>query len=400
MKESLAVFIAAAFLAGVIGLAASAAEVLAQDSTSALIARVEGRQSPNRQGLDPFTLQEVMQKYQVPGVSVAVIKNFEIHWAKGYGVADAETGLPVEPHTLFQAASISKPVTAMAVLKAVEEGRVSLDADINEMLQSWKVSHGEFTQTLPVTPRALLSHTSGADDGFGFPGYHPAQLRPTLVQILAGEKPSNVGPVLFARPPFTAFKYSGGGTTIMQLAMIETLGKPFAEIMQHYVLDPLGMVDSTYEQPLPSAREARAARAHSAQGKAMDVKWHVYPEQAAAGLWTTPSDLARFVIEIQRAQHAPAGRVLSQAMARQMVTPVGVGPFTVGLVLDKHGEGWYVSHSGGNWGFQGYLVGHVRKGYGVIVMTNSDSGNPVVHEIKARVAAAYGWDSLDKPIPR
>jgi CubicO group peptidase (beta-lactamase class C family) len=136
MKESHAVFMAAALLAGVIVLAASAAEVLAQESLSALIARIEGRQSPDRQGLDAFTLQEVMQKYRVPGVSVVVIKNFEIHWAKGYGVADAETGLPVDPHTLFQAASISKPVTAMAVLKAVQEGRVSLDADINEMLKS------------------------------------------------------------------------------------------------------------------------------------------------------------------------------------------------------------------------------------------------------------------------
>ena len=132
----------------------------------------------------------------------------------------------------------------------------------------------------------------------------------------------------------------------------------------------------------------------------MDAKWHVYPEQAAAGLWTTPSDLARFVIEIQRALHASAGRVLSQAMAREMVIPVGVGPFAVGLVVAKRGEGWYVNHSGGNWGFQCELVAHVRKGYGVIVMTNSDSGRPVVDEIEARGAAAYGWDSLDKPIPR
>jgi CubicO group peptidase (beta-lactamase class C family) len=186
---------------------------------------------------------------------------------------------------------------------------------------------------------------------------------------------------------------------IMQLALTDTLGKPFAEIMQEYVLAPLGMVDSTYEQPLPSAREARAARAHSAQGRAMDAKWFVYPEQAAAGLWTTPSDLARFVIEIQRALRGPTGHVLSQAMAREMVTPVGVGPFAVGLMVDKRGEGWYLSHGGSNWGFRCDLVAHVRKGYGVIVMTNSDSGTIVVDEIQARVAAAYGWDSLDKPIP-
>jgi CubicO group peptidase (beta-lactamase class C family) len=132
----------------------------------------------------------------------------------------------------------------------------------------------------------------------------------------------------------------------------------------------------------------------------MDAKWHVYPEQAAAGLWATPSDLARFVIEIQQALRSSAGRVLSQAMAREMVTPVGVGPFAVGLVVDQRGEGWYVSHGGNNWGFRCHLMAHVRKGYGVIVMTNSDSGSTVINEIAARVAAAYAWDPLNKPAPR
>lgn len=391
---------AATLLAAAIFFAASVGGVLAQESTSALIARIEGRQSPERQGLDAFTLQEVMRKYRVPGVSVAVVKDFAIHWAKGYGLADVDTGLPVDPQTLFQAASISKPVTAMAVLKVVEEGRIALDGDINERLTSWQIPQGEFRQAKPVTPRALLSHTSGASDGFGFPGYDPSEPQPTLVQILKGEHPSNVGPVLFDRPPFAAYKYSGGGVTIMQLAMIDTLRKPFADIMKEYVLDPLHMGDSTYEQPLPAVREAKAARAHSGQGRPMNVKWHVYPEQAAAGLWTTPSDLARFVIEIQQGLRAVAGRVLSPAMAREMVTPVGVGPFAVGLVVDKRGEGWYVSHGGSNWGFRCGLVAHVRKGYGVIVMTNSDSGGAVINEIEARVAAAYGWDSLDKPIPR
>jgi CubicO group peptidase (beta-lactamase class C family) len=400
MKTPHSILVAAAILAGIVLFGERRTGVHAQDSSSEIIARIEGRQLPNRQGLDPFTLQEAMQKFRVPGVSIAVIKDFEIHWAKGYGVADVETGLPVEPGTLFQAASISKPVAAMAVLKAVQDGRFSLDADINSLLKSWKVPQSEFTKATPVTLRALLSHTSGAGDGFGFPGYHPSQPLPTLVQILAGEKPSNVGPVLFERPPFTAFKYSGGGITILQLAMVDTLGKPFAEFMGEQVLDPLGMRDSTYEQPLPSAREAKAARAHSGQGKSMDAKSHVYPEQAAAGLWTTPSDLARFVTEIQRAVRGPAGRVLSYATAREMVTPVGVGPFAVGLTVDKRGEGWYFSHGGSNWGFRCDLLAHTRKGYGVVVMTNSDSGGAILNEIEARVASAYSWDSLDKPIPR
>jgi CubicO group peptidase (beta-lactamase class C family) len=378
-----------------------------QDSSDALIARIEARQTPNRQGLDPLTLEEVMQRFKVTGVSVAVLKDFKVHWAKGYGVADVETGKPVETTTMFQAASISKPVAAMAFLTMVQQGRVSLDDDVNKTLKSWKVPQSDLTIATPVTFRSLLSHTSGAGDGFGFPGYDPAQPRPTIVQILNGEKPSNVGPVFFERPPLTAFKYSGGGLTIVQQAMMDVAGtvnasgKSFAEIMRTSVLDPLSMGDSTYEQPLPADREAKAARAHNGQGRSMGAKWHIYPEQAAAGLWTTPSDLARFAIEIQQTlRTATAGRVLSPALAREMVTPVGVGPFAVGLTIEKRGEGWYFSHGGSNWGFRCNLVAHVRKGYGVVVMTNADSGSAVASEIEARVAAAYGWDSLDKPVPR
>ncbi|MGH9314751.1 MAG: serine hydrolase domain-containing protein [Vicinamibacterales bacterium] len=400
MRESHSLVSAAALLFGLLVLTETSHDAAVQDGSAALIARIEARQSPNRQGLDPYTIQELMQKLRITGVSVAVIKDSEIHWAKGYGVADVESGRPVERDTMFQAASISKPVTAMAVLKAVQDGRLSIDVDVNQILKSWKVPQSELTRTRPVTLRSLLSHTSGADDGFGFPGYAPSQPRPTVPQILVGEKPSNVGAVLFARPPFAGFKYSGGGFTIVQLAVMDHLGKPFAEIMQSSVLDPLEMKDSTYEQPMPAAREAKAARAHSGQGRAMDANWHVYPEQAAAGLWTTPSDLARFAIEVQRALDGPKGRVLSQALAREMITPTGVGGFAVGLGIEKRAEGWYFTHGGSNWGFRCSLVAHVRKGNGVVVMTNSDSGGAILSEIESRVASAYGWDSLDKPIPR
>jgi CubicO group peptidase (beta-lactamase class C family) len=244
-----------------------------------------------------------------------------------------------------------------------------------------------------------MSHTSGADDGFGFPGYDPAAPRPTVVQILNGEKPSNVGPVRFARRPYTGQKYSGGGVEVMQLALTDLTGKPFAELMREKVLEPLGMTNSSYEQPPSEAMSERTSRAHDGQGKGMGAKWHVYPEQAAAGLWTTPSDLARFAIDVQVAYRGGKGQVLSQATAREMIAPTGVGPFAVGFSVDKRGEGWYFSHSGGNWGFLCDLLAHVRKGYGVAVMTNG-SNFQIITEIEARVAAAYGWDTLDKPIPR
>jgi CubicO group peptidase (beta-lactamase class C family) len=336
----------------------------------------------------------------VPAVSIAVIKDFKIHWAKAYGVADVESGQAADTGTAFQAASISKPVFAMAVVKLAQDGRLSLDADVNTYLRSWRVPASQHTREQPVTLRSLLSHTSGADDGFGFPGYEPAAPRPTLVQILNGESPSNVGPVRFARAPYAGAKYSGGGLTLAQLAVMDVTGRPFAEIMRDVVLAPSGMSNSSFEQPMSETFARRAARAHNGAGRRMGAPWHVYPEQAAAGLWTTPSDLARFAIEVQRANRGPKGAVLTQVSAREMLAPVGVGGFAVGLGLAQRGEGWYFSHGGSNWGFRGNLLAHVRKGYGVVIMTNGDAGVPVINEIEARVAAAYNWDSLDKPIPR
>ena len=388
-------------LAVICAIAAAPLLVAADVSSPAeMMARIEGSQTPNRQGLDPLTLQQVMDRFHVPGVGVAVIKDFEIHWAKGYGTADVEARTRVDTDTLFQAASISKPVAAMAAMRAVQDGHFGLDDDINTLLKSWKLPDSQFTRGHPVTPRSLMSHTSGLGDGFGFPGYHPSAPRPTLVEILNGSKPSNVGPVFMERPPFTAAKYSGGGVTLMQLAMADVLGRPYADMMQEVVLRPIGMTNSTYEQPLPAARDPHAARAHNGGGRAMDAKWHVYPELAAAGLWTTPTDLAKFAIEIQKTALGRSSRVLSRASVLEMLTPVGVGDYGVGLGLSKLGQGWYFGHGGSNWGFQCDLLVHRVKGYGVAVMTNGDNGRPVINEIRDRVAAAYGWDSLDKAVLR
>jgi len=370
---------------------------VAQDST-AQIARVEGPQSPNRQGFDPYTIPEIMKRFHIPGVSMVVEHDFQVQWTKTYGVADVVTNAPVAADTLFQAASISKPTTAFAVLRAVEAGRVSLDENVNKYLKSWKVPENEYTRG-GVTLRALLSHTSGTADGFGFPGYNPTAPLPTLEQILEGKPPSNVGPVFWARPPFAAYEYSGGGIVIVQMVLQDVYGKPFAEIMEDMVLRPIGMTSSTYQQPLPPAQDKFAARAHDNDGKAMDTKWHVYPEQAAAGLWTTPTDLAKLGIELQKALKGES-KLLTHATALEMVAPTGTGPFAIGFSIENKGQGWYFTHSGGNWGFRCHLLMHRLKGYGIVVMTNSDSGGQILEEIESRVAAAANWDTLDKAVPR
>lgn len=385
-----------ALIAGVAAVLFSVGQ--AQEPIATQIARVEAAQSPNRQGFDPYTIQEMMKLFHVPGVSIAVVRDFKVQWTKTYGAADVVTDAPVTQETRFQAASISKPVTAFAVLRAVDSGKLSLDEDVNNYLKSWKVPVNEYTEG-GVTLRALLSHTSGTGDGFGFPGYNPSAKLPTLEQVLDGKPPSNVGPVFWERPPFTAQKYSGGGIEIVQVVLQDAYGKPFAEIMQELVLGPVGMANSTYEQPLPATADQSAARAHDKDGKVMDAKWHVYPEQAAAGLWTTPTDLAKLGIEVQKALRGES-KLLSRRTALEMVAPTGTGPFAIGFAIEKRGEGWYFVHDGSNWGFRSDLAMHRLKGYGIVVMTNSDSGGQIISAIEARVAAAANWDSLDKPVPR
>lgn len=379
---------------------AVAASLSAQTAPDAFIAAIERPQAGRDGELAPLSLEAAMQAVGVPGMSVAVIRDFEIHWSRGYGTADVLTGAPARAETLFQAASISKPVTAMAVLKAVQDGRLNLDEDVNRYLTSWKVPVSEYTASQPVTLRGLLSHSSGMDDGFGFPGYKPSAAVPTPLQILTGAPPSNVKAVVMGRPPLTAHKYSGGGVTLVQLLLTDVFKRSFADLMRDTVLAPIGMSHSDFDQPLSHERDRTAARGHDRSGKARDVKWHVYPELAAAGLWTTAPDLARFGIELQLALLGKSNRGLSRAMATEMATPVGVGPFAIGMQIGKRGEGWYLSHGGSNWGFQCVLIVHKLKGYGIAAMTNSDSGGRLISELQERVAAAYKWDMLDKPLRR
>jgi len=350
--------------------------------------------------IDAAVIDQLLKQFNVPGVSIAVIKDFKIDWARGYGLADVDAGTPVTADTLFQAASISKTVAAMTSMRAVQDGRFTLDQDVNTILKSWQLPGGEFTKDRPVTPRGLMSHTSGTGDGFGFPGYAPGAPLPTLVQIADGLPPSNRPQVRLERAPLTGFKYSGGAVTIQELALTEAVGKPLVELARDWVLNPIGMTHSTFEQPLPVSRETQAARAHNRQGARMGDPWHVYPEHAAAGLWTTPTDLAKFLIEVQQTLAGQSTRVLSRAMMLEMVTPVGVGPYAVGFSVEKRGEGWYFGHGGSNWGFQCAMLAHRLKGYGIVIMTNGDNGGALMQAIRSRVEQAYQWDALDKPIPR
>jgi CubicO group peptidase (beta-lactamase class C family) len=332
--------------------------------------------------LDKFDFAARMAALHVPGASIAIIDGYRIVWAKGFGAG-------ITPETRFQAASISKPVAAMAALKLVEQGKLSLDEDVNVKLKSWKVPENEFTKQDKVTLRRLLSHSAGLTV-HGFAGYDVSAPLPTLPQILDGAKPANSAPVRVDIKPGTVSRYSGGGITVMQLLMTDVTGTPFPQLMESMVLSKVGMRRSTYQQPLPDALKREAAVGHDQNGKAIQGDWHVYPEMAAAGLWTTPSDLAQFAIELQLSRQGKANHVLSRDMTNQMLTRQ-ISDVGLGIMLVGHGDMEQFDHGGSNEGFKCLMRATMNTGQGVVIMTNGDQGGKLADEIQKAVAAEYHW---------
>ncbi len=363
--------------------AENAAHIRRIEQSAAVVPQVEGK--------PPITLSlsDLMEKFKVPGLSIAVIDNFQIVWAKGYGVISPDSKAPLTTKTLFQAGSISKPVAATAALHMVEQGKLALDENVNDKLKTWKVPDNEFTQTEKVTLRRLMSHTAGLTV-HGFPGYGVDAPLPTIVQVLNGEKPANTAPIRVDIVPGTKFRYSGGGVTIEQLLMMDVGGKPFPVLLRETVLDKIGMADSSYEQPLPASRAAATAGGAYRDGKPVQGKWHIYPEMAAAGLWTTPTDLAHFAIEIALSKNGRSNRVLSQKITKDMLTPV-LEESGLGFFIDKQNPGQF-GHNGADEGFQALLTMNADTGKGVVIMADSDNGISVANFLLHSVAKEYAWN--------
>jgi CubicO group peptidase (beta-lactamase class C family) len=330
-------------------------------------------------------LTERMNFYHVPGVSIALIDGGKIDWARGYGLTSSNGGKPVDAETPFQAASISKHVAAMVALHLVDEGKLSLDEDVNLKLRSWKVPENEFTKTEKVTLRRLLNHSAGLTV-HGFPGYEAGKPVPTLVELLDGKPPANTEAIRVDVTPGTIWRYSGGGYEVMQELVLDVSGeKSLPKLAKEFVLGPLGMTHSTYEQPLPKESEGNAATAHDGKGRPLDGKYHTYPEMTAAGLWTTPSDLARVVLELQT-----GGHVLKPATQREMLTKV-LGDYGLGLSLAETDGQKSFSHGGSNAGFQCMMFAYLTGGRGAVVMTNGDGGGALADEILRSIATEYNW---------
>jgi CubicO group peptidase (beta-lactamase class C family) len=337
------------------------------------------------------TLAERMAEMHVPGVSIVVVHNGVIEWAQAFGVQRLN-GSPVTSATLFQAGSISKPLAAMAALHLVQQGKLALDTDVNAKLTTWKIPPSAAAPDAVVTLRELLTHTAGFNV-HGFPGYAANAPVPTLVQVLNGEKPANTDPIRLESPPGKEPRYSGGGYTVMQQLLLDVAKEPFPILLHDTVLAPIGMTHSTYEQPLPVELRAMAATPYSDDGTAVAGGAHTYPEMAAAGLWTTPSDLARYMIENQRSLQGKANHVLSRELTEEMVAR-GLGLQIGGSVSNP-----YFSHGGVNEGFESLFAAYEHNGDGAVVMTNAEGGLRLASEIMSSIAVTYDWPDF-RPVVR
>jgi CubicO group peptidase (beta-lactamase class C family) len=349
------------------------------------IARVENglREAVAVRGAPARTMRllDRMRDLHVPGVSIAVIDHGRIAWARAYGVADVETGRPVTPATLFQAASISKPVAAVVAVRS----KVDLDADVNQRLRGWRVPDSPLTAQHPVTVRALLSHTAGVSDG-GLAGYPATASCPTLPQEL--EKAA------IESEPGSRYAYSSLGYGVLQQVLVDTTGRPFDALARAKVFAPLGMRDSLFAATLPAALAPRAAKGYAMDGAPVAGGWHCYPEEAAAGLWTTATDLARFAIALQDRSHA----FLDRQQRAALLTPVR-SDYGLGFELGHAGREPAFHHSGANAGYKAQLWAYTRTGQGAVILTNGDFGATLIEELMRAIATEYGWEDW-RPIER
>ena len=342
------------------------------------------------------TLQERMAYYHTPGVSVAVVNNFAIEWARGFGVQEAGGHRRITTATRFQAASVSKPTFAVAVMRLVERGDISLDEDVNNYLTSWKVpAVGDWHPR--ITLRELFGHSAGFTVD-GFLGYAQSQRVPTLVQVLDGLPPANSPPVRMDMLPGMQYRYSGGGVSIAQLAVEDRTGRKLPALARELIFDRLDMRRSGYDQPLRDTNDV--ATGHYWMARPLSGHWHTYPELAAAGLWTTPSDLAKLGISLQRALRGDVDQVLTPQAAREMVTrqPIRGDKIGISFFLAGESDSARFEHTGSNEGFLTEFVMYVRGGWGAVVMMNSSEGFALTAEITRAIAREYGWpDFLGVP---
>ena len=384
-----------AYLFSLIFLAACSApqDEPVEPSPDARLARIENGLAPGFQikGQDrvTFNIEERLAELNIPGLSVAFVANGDIEWQRAYGMADIAENRPMRTDTMLLAGSISKPVAALRAHQLAEEGIFDLDENVNSYLTSWQVPDNEFTQTEKVTTRRILNHTAGLTV-WGFPGYDNGDEIPSVVGVLDGI--GNTEPVRVFREPGEDWLYSGGGYTIMQLAITDHEGETFPEIMQSNVLDEINMSGSTFENPLPDRFHSRAATGYRANGDEVEGKWPIYPEMAAAGLWTTPDQLIQYAIEIQGILQSKQDGLLRYETVVEMLT-AGMNDHGLGPAVAEFTFG----HGGADEGFRAELIAWKDQPYSAVVMVNSDNGS-IITELLISIANEYRLPGVEPTI--
>jgi CubicO group peptidase (beta-lactamase class C family) len=341
-------------------------------------------------------IMDRMKHYNVKGLSIAVVNDYKIEWAKGYGFADVKEGRKVGPNTLFEPGSISKSLNALGALKLVQENKIQLDKDINTYLKSWQFPYDSVSKGKKITLANLLSHTAGLNV-HGFMGYDRTGKLPSLTDILDGKAPSQSPAIRSSSEPNVAFEYSGGGTTISQLLIEDVSSQPYHVFMQQYVLTPLGMTNSFFNQPPPVDKLSQLATGYDAEGNEIKGKFHVYPTQAAAGLWTTPTDLAKYMIDVQLSLKGQSNKVLNKDFTELHTNRyLSDADITMGSFKQERNGEAYFFHDAGNDGFRGLYFGSLEGGNGIVVVVNSDVGD-IIYELMNSVANVYNWKGFDKP---
>ncbi len=338
----------------------------------------------------PAQLLDCMARCHVPGVSIAVIADHRLEWACGYGVREVGRPELVTPDTLFQACSVSKPVTAIAALRLVQEGILGLDEDLNSYLVSWKVSTNRMGPSR-VTLRHVLSHTAGLTACW-YLGFRRGAKMPTLLQVLNGEPPAKTRPVRVQIPPGKRFRYSESHFAVLQQLLTDVTNTPFPDLMQALVFVPLGMCNSSYHPSFPEQRFS--ATGHYFDGVPINGKWRMFPALAASGLWTTPSDLACLLLDLQLARAGKPSKVLGKEIVNQLLspqTPPDGRQWGLGFELKGQGETARFRHSGDNIGFKCFVQGFCERGMGAVLMSNGDYGEDMHRELFQIIARQYGW---------
>ena len=365
--------------------------VLGQPDDS-LITQVENGLLPNVliEGEPALNLNDRMKYYKVPGISITVIKDYQIAWTKHYGVKDAELQNPVTDQTLFNVGSLSKGVGALAVLSLVQDGKVDLNGDINRQLTSWQIPENEFTRQETVTPLLLMNHSGGAmfSPAIGY----LADNFPTNLQVLNGESPSQTKAVVIDKIPGTGFQYSNAGYSVLQQLTVDVSGKTYPGFAEEKIFRPLGMFHSTFQQ-LPDSLKNVASAGHESTGAPLAVKRYFYPHLAAGGLCTTTNDYARYIIELQKSYLGKSNKIISRELAQEMLSPHVSKQYGLGVFMrEMYGEINYFGHMGDARGFFAGFTAHLRDGYGAVVFTNSRNGANLIREITNGIARVYGWE--------